>query len=161
MKGEWIDYNNRIYEVVAETQSDAKCREVLFESTDPKLRYGEPVFISKTLIGETMNSKEIICKAAEESCKHCTFNTTIDDSKRCQYSREHNGACYLDDLVSLVDKDSAEAKLLKIETCVKWCEDAMELIEEQIEEPKAIWDAKMKNMSVAYEHIKKIVKGDR
>lgn len=106
MKGDWFDYNNKIYEVMAETEADVKCREVLVESERPKLKYGEPVFISKTLIGEDMGSKEVITKALEDTCdKFCKFKDTCDEANRCEYMREHNGACYLDDLELLIETD--------------------------------------------------------
>ena len=53
-----------------------------------------------------MGSKEVICQAIEETCgKYCKFNNTRDESHRCDYMREHNGACYLDDLELLIERD--------------------------------------------------------
>jgi len=53
-----------------------------------------------------MGSKEVISKALEDTCgKYCKFNDTRDESHRCEYMREHNGSCYLDDLELLIEKD--------------------------------------------------------
>lgn len=48
--GDWIDYNKKIYEVIADKGNDLICKEVLFNSEDWILRYGEPEVISKKLL---------------------------------------------------------------------------------------------------------------
>lgn len=50
MIGEWIENNDRIYEVIGETKTDCICREVLYKSEDPILRYAKDV----TIIGKVV-----------------------------------------------------------------------------------------------------------
>ena len=39
MRGEWIEFGGGIFEVLAETDEEFICREVLYMSDDPILRY--------------------------------------------------------------------------------------------------------------------------
>ena len=50
MIGDWIDYGDKIYEVIADKGNDLICKEVLYKSEDWILRYGEPEVISKKLL---------------------------------------------------------------------------------------------------------------
>ena len=52
MIGDWIDYGDKIYEVIADKGNDLICKEVLYKSEDWILRYGEPEVISKKLLQE-------------------------------------------------------------------------------------------------------------
>ena len=53
-----------------------------------------------------MGSKEVITKALEDTCdKFCKFKDTCDEANHCEYMREHDGACYLDDLELLIERD--------------------------------------------------------
>lgn len=47
MIGEWIEVNDRIYEVLSETETDFLCREVLYKDFTYKLNYGDVVAVSK------------------------------------------------------------------------------------------------------------------
>lgn len=51
MIGEWIEFNGKIYEITGETGTDYVCREVLYLSENPKLKYDKDItFIGKALI---------------------------------------------------------------------------------------------------------------
>jgi len=50
MDGEWIEYGDKIYEVIEDKGTDLICREVLYKSEDWILRYGKPVVISRNLL---------------------------------------------------------------------------------------------------------------
>ena len=47
MIGEWIEFEDRIFEVVSETNADFICREVLYKDFSLKLKYGGLIVISK------------------------------------------------------------------------------------------------------------------
>ena len=47
MKGEWIEFNDNIYEVISETETDYICREVLYKDFTFKLKYGGLKAINK------------------------------------------------------------------------------------------------------------------
>ena len=50
MVGTWVDYNNKIYEVISETPTDYICKEVLYNEPTLKLKYGEIVAIGKKVL---------------------------------------------------------------------------------------------------------------
>lgn len=50
MVGTWVDYNNKIYEIISETSTDYICKEVLYNVPTLKLKYGEIVAIGKKVL---------------------------------------------------------------------------------------------------------------
>lgn len=48
--GDWIEFGNLIIEVTSITETDVIGKIVLYDSADPKLRYGEPVAINKLFL---------------------------------------------------------------------------------------------------------------
>ena len=47
MIGEWIEINERIFEVISETETDFICKEVLYKDFTFKLKYGGVIAVSK------------------------------------------------------------------------------------------------------------------
>ena len=50
--GDWFEYNDKVYEIEGATPTDWICREVLINSADPKLKYGEAVAIGKGVVND-------------------------------------------------------------------------------------------------------------
>ena len=53
--GRWIDYEDSILEVVEITETDIIGREVLINKSSPKLKYGDTIVISRTMVEPIKN----------------------------------------------------------------------------------------------------------